>query len=362
MAITKYKTKQGQKYQAELYQEGKRVACKRGFETKKDAKRWLADQERTLLEQGSLQKTGISFLELANKYLDDVAARRQQNTYRYKRSVFQRFLAHAGSDFSAKEVSTQNLDTFFHSRSNTTGPKAANRDLRELKALYNWGVRKDLVQSNPFRTFEPFGEERFVRNVPTVEQIAAIRLAAYPEERDFLDVLYYTAARLSEVCRLTWQDVNFERKTVTLWTRKRKHGSLEPRTLAMVPSLYNTLWHRWNARDKDSPIVFTNPDGGQLHRNSHFVKYLFDRVCERAGVEKFTAHGIRHHIATILMDSKKATQHQIKNFLGHKRLTTTETYLHELDVDRDVASILEADEGDNCAVKFAVIDTRGGTK
>ena len=74
------------------------------------------------------------------------------------------------------------------------------------------------------------------------------------------------------------------------------------------------------------------------------MKNFFERLCSRAGVKPFTAHAVRHHVASRLSDSRKATSRQIQNFLGHRRLTTTETYLHELEVDRSVVEILENSE------------------
>jgi hypothetical protein len=61
----------------------------------------------------------------------------------------------------------------------------------------------------------------------------------------------------------------------------------------MHEDLYKLLHRRWKARDKTNAWVFPNPaTGNPYHKNSRFVKNLFDRVCARARVKRFTAHYI----------------------------------------------------------------------
>lgn len=340
MAVTEYQAKAGRRYKAELYVGGRRAASRRGFLTKKDAKTWLHEAEQQALTGASSQPIGTAFSSVAGPYLDDMQARRQPGTYRDKKAVLNRFLTYMGGDFLLEDLTAEQIDGYFAGRYTDRGAKAANRDRIELCALLNWAIRKNMWQSNPFRVVEPYPETRFVRRVPSAEELAAVRLAATGDERDFIDTLYFTGARLSEVAKLTWEDVNMERKTITLWTRKRRKGNLEPRCLAMTEKLQSIMVRRWDSADRHPVLVYPNSHGEPHKRADAWLRTLFQRLCERAGVEYFTAHGIRHHVATRLKDSRKATIFQVKEFLGHMNLSTTERYLHELDVDRDVAEIL----------------------
>jgi len=70
---------------------------------------------------------------------------------------------------------------------------------------------------------------------------------------------------------------------------------------------------------------------------------LMENLCARARVKSFTFHSIRHHVASILKDSGKATVPQIQKFLRHRRMTTTENYLHDLSPEvREMADILDS--------------------
>lgn len=339
MAVMVYTTKKGRRYKVELWHAGQRLIAKRGFETKKDALRWQLEAEKRLDKQLK-SPTDMAFSLIATKYLDDMKARRQRNTYVYKRSTINRFLAFIGGDFLVTDITLEQIKDFHMEQYTERGAKAANRDIKELTFLMNWAIRNDLHHKNPFRRVEPYPEESYTRHVPTIDDINKARAAATPEELDWLDTLYYTGARLGEVVRLRWEDVDFDNQTITLWTRKRRGGNHEPRVQGMPKALASLLWRRKKNPERHETLVFPTRNGTMHKRSAWFLREFFARVCKRAGIERFTAHGIRHHVATRLKDSKQATPYQIQHFLGHKNFRTTETYLHELDVDREVGDIL----------------------
>ena len=65
-------------------------------------------------------------------------------------------------------------------------------------------------------------------------------------------------------------------------------------------------------------------------------------LCRKAGVKAFGFHAIRHHVASVVNDSGKASMKQIQILLRHKRQSTTETYLHVMGEGiRDAISILD---------------------
>ncbi|UIJ38697.1 site-specific integrase [Desulfobaculum bizertense] len=345
MAVTAYTTKKGRRYKAELWQKGRRLLVKRGFLTKKDARGWIFEAE-TKLEKLLQSQTDTAFSSIATKYLDEMQARRQRNTYRYKRSAINRFLTFMEGDFLAPDLKFEQIKEFHMDQNTKRGAKCANRDIKELMFMTNWAIKNDILQKNPFRRIEPFPEEAFMRRVPTAEDIQKIRIVATREEREWVDTLYYTGARLGEIIKLQWKDVDFKRKTITLWTRKRRAGNNEPRTQALTKGLAKIFERRWNDPERHEELVFPDRRGKEYSRATMFLRTLFARLCDKAGVERFTAHGIRHHVATRLKDSKQASPYQIQHFLGHKNLRTTEIYLHQLEIDREVGDILTLDSID----------------
>jgi integrase len=115
----------------------------------------------------------------------------------------------------------------------------------------------------------------------------------------------------------------------------------------MNKTLYRTLYARWKRRDKTDVHVFQF-DQDQL---DHLMKEL----CKKAGVKHFGFHAIRHHVASVINDSRKASMKQIQGLLGHKRQSTTEEYLHVIgSALYDAAGILD-DEGERERKKIKVV-------
>ena len=251
MGVSTYRTKDGRRYKAILYRDGIAVASKRGFLTKSEARKWLLDTEAQSQQPAEPIPTGTAFSAVAKAYLSDMEVRRRPQTFRYKQSVIQRFAAHIGGDFSLESLTLPDIDAYMLARHTEDGPKAANCHLVELKALLNWAIKKNLYQSNPFRQIDPYPTEKFQRYVPSADDVSAVRAVAAGMERDFIDVLFYTGSRLSEACNLTWDDIDFVRMTITLWTRKRRAGSREPRTMGMVKPLALLLRARFDKRTTD---------------------------------------------------------------------------------------------------------------
>ena len=315
-----------------------------GFATKRAAARAEREKRNELDRPPAIPTDTVSLVDLSNLYLDHCEATHQPNTVRYKRQYFKAFIAtledkHAAADQIPKQVFQSFLDRIATGR----GRKLSNRHLKELKALYNWGLRNDYVSIHPLKYIEPKGEDQPKKYVPPPEDINAVLLAADQEEMDILLTIYSTGARISEVLRLTWDDVNLEKKSITLWTRKRKGGGMQSDTLAMTEKLNDVMQRRWKTRNKGSQHVFCQPDGSRYSRDDLFIKKFMPSLCKRAGVKPFGFHAIRHRVAAILMDSGKATLGDIQHFLRQRRATTTEFYLRSLKPgSTEMAGILDA--------------------
>jgi integrase len=167
-----------------------------------------------------------------------------------------------------------------------------------------------------------------------------VLLAADREDMDLILTLYHTAGRTSEVLNLTWEDLNFEQRWIRLWTRKRRGGELQEDKLAMTETLYSVLKRRWDNRDKTTSFVFHNADGTRYTYTQK--RDTMRKLCRKAGVKNFGFHAIRHHVASILADSGKASLSQIQKMLRHRRTTTTDNYIKTLDPQlRQVANVLD---------------------
>ena len=332
---------QAGKWTAKFVHEG-RQHKKEGFPTRAKALDWEAAEKRRLKAPPPPTTHSISIGGLATRYLEHCRARMQKNTWRAKSHYYSALIAYLQRDPPADTLNKMTLLDFLENVREAEGEKNANRHLKDLKAMYQWAIMHDLVDKNPCKTIEPFPEQKAAKYVPPAEDIDRVLMVADQEEMDLLVCLYHTGGRIGEIFRLAWDDVNFEKRWIRLWTRKRRRGELEEDKLAMSDTLHNVLRRRWESRDKSTNFVFADQDGQALKFDSK--RNMMRRLCVKAGVKEFGFHAIRHHVASIIADSGKATLGQVQRFLRHRRASTTETYLHELTRDQvEVAKILDGE-------------------
>ena len=128
--------------------------------------------------------------------------------------------------------------------------------------------------------------------------------SAKPLDRAYLTVIAYTAARISEINKLTWEDVKWDNGTgrcvVCLWTRKKKGSHLKPRWVPVKDKVKKALEDAYKFRTQNSPWVFTNPkmvikypDDPNRWRWIYRDKF-FQTLCEKAGVPRMGYHNLRH--------------------------------------------------------------------
>ena len=202
-----------------------------------------------------------------------------------------------------------------------------NRHRKDLCALLAWAWRKrGYISHNPCFLLDKMPEKKQKRAIPTPEAMAKVFMVA-GQERPFLLTLYYTLARVDEILRLRWDDVNLGNRTITLWTKKRRSGEYEPDTLPMSEGLYEVLIGLWRKRGHPE-WVFFNPRTGT--RYMHRPK-LMRGLCRQAGVTYFGFHAIRHYAASYLADKEKISMVQVSRLLRHTNLRTTELYLQVLE-------------------------------
>ena len=289
-------------------------------------------------------QTDTDFLKLANKRLDYVKKYDTDEHFRHTLYHVRRWV-NIWQGLKCSEITSEMVEAFILKRSEVS-PYAANKDLRYLRALFNYGIKRKLIAENPTRDIDFLPEEKKRKYVPPKNDILKVISAADPDTQDYLWTLTLTAGRVGEINALTWDDVNLNERFVTLWTRKRRGGNREPRDIPMISNLYGILSYRYSDRDPDKPWVFwhrywsrkskkivTGPYGDR--------KKIMNSLCAKAGVKYFRFHPFRHFTASIL-DDLGVPIGVIQRILGHQNRRTTEGYLHSIgEAERNAMQKLE---------------------
>jgi integrase len=107
------------------------------------------------------------------------------------------------------------------------GPIAANRTLSAIRALFNFALRRGIIESTPAALVERPGKETQRERTLAAAEIAAVWSAAdtlgYPFG-PYFRITLITGQRRDEVARMRWVDLDLEAKVWTLPAEATKAG------------------------------------------------------------------------------------------------------------------------------------------
>jgi integrase len=288
--------------------------------------------------------TDMAFLDLVNRRLDHVKAYNSARHYLEYSYMAKRWVARWRS-LNCSEISIDDIEEFILLRSKVSA-FTANKEIRYLRATFNFGIKKRLLEKNPTIGIDFLPVEKRLKYIPPAEDIDKIIKEADADSRDYLWTIRETMARVSEINRLVWDDVDLISRQVTLYTRKKKGGHLTPRRVPMTNKLYDILKRRYENRDDEKPWVFwhrykNKHDGIMVERPFSHRKGLMKGLCKKAEVRHFGFHALRHAGASV-MDSNNVPIIAIQKILGHENRTTTEIYLQGIgDIERQAIDVYE---------------------
>jgi integrase len=205
-----------------------------------------------------------------------------------------------------------------------------NHDLKLLRKMFNWGIRKGYLKRTPFKV-ESVNVISLEREIPrhwrfeSEEDEQKLLDAANPHLRAFLIAMLDTAARPGELLSLQWKDVNLERHELVFRAEKTK-----TRTERIVPistRLLGTLEMRKLDPAGDPLPQHAYVFGDALGRKVKSVRTAWESACERAGLIGVQLRDLRHEAGSRFEEAGVAVT-VVSKILGHTNLTTTSRYLN----------------------------------
>lgn len=299
------------------------------FPTKHEAKKWEAMQDvETWVAESSTTPTACLH-EFANAYLDMAQERYAKKTMNEKKLTFKRIYQTILPTTPLREITPAMAQNALRAILSVSG-HTANVTRKNIVSAWEWGKKYcGLPEINPFAGIDKFPAHQSPRYVPPEKDFWKVYDAAKDVDRTFLLLLLHTGARVGEVFRLLWDDVDLAGRKIRLGTCKTGHGGMEYDWVSMTTELHNALAnHKMRSRRK---YVFTNSKTGEPFTGR---KRFMPDHCKKADVKYFGFHAIRHLTATILACSGLDIP-SIQAVLRHKNPNTTAKYIKSLGVQPD---------------------------
>jgi integrase/recombinase XerC len=216
-----------------------------------------------------------------------------------------------------------------------SGATSLGRKLSTLRSFYAFLVREGLAPGNPARAVaSPRRPKRLPEVLPEADVAALVEAPSAEQgalalrDRAFLELLYASGLRVSELTGLDVDDVDLGEGLVRVLGKRRKER--------VVPfgRTADAALRRWLEEGRPALAAASTPHGALFlnHRGGRLTQRSIARRLERwvlsAGLPRHVhPHVLRHCFATHLLGNG-ADLRGIQELLGHASLSTTQRYTH----------------------------------
>lgn len=232
------------------------------------------------------------------------------------------------------------------------------------RMIFDYAVAHDYAQYNPVLSVRlPKGLKRGKRTAPTDAQIKTIFANVNQPFGLFPLFLLCTGLRKSEALALTWDDVDFKLKQITVsksldYTVGANPKIKPPKTEAgnrVVPIIDILLPHLQEAHSgSSSPYLFPATDSTRGGKGGGLMTLrgyegAWNRYCELVGFWEdgkptITAHNLRHGTATLMFELG-VDELTAQRILGHSRIEITREIYTELRYAQNAKSVNKFNRG-----------------
>ena len=198
------------------------------------------------------------------------------------------------------------------------------RIISSLSSFYRYCYTQGVVDSNPLAAIDrPKIKEKELRYLKHNQVLSLFNSINNERDRLIIRTIYATGVRVSELCSINIEDIDFEDRIIRV---KGKGGKI--RTVFIDEDTLQDINHYTSGRI--SGPLFEGQQGKNISPRT--VQHIFERYAP-AGI---TPHKIRHSYASELYRRSKNLR-VVQENLGHSSIQTTEVYLHtDIDERREV--------------------------
>lgn len=258
-----------------------------------------------------------------DKIWDTYAATKDNGkSFRTDESRYNLYIKPSLGDKLPSEIILLDIDRIRHGTLKKKSPQTLKHALALLQRIIRFGVKRGLCDYLPFPIEKPKVSNTRTEDL-TPEQMTrllkAIEEDTHPQAGPMMKMALFTGMRRSELFKLKWSDIDFQRGFIHLTDPK---GGID-QTIPLNDMARDLLKNHIKTGSK---YVFPGRGGKQrvdINRDVNAIK-------EKAELPKGfrPLHGLRHVYASMLASSGQVDLYTIQKLLTHKDGRMTQRYAH----------------------------------
>lgn len=270
------------------------------------------DSEKTVYELN---------MDILEKFLASkrVEGKSQSTLYAYGNEVQKLISFH---NKPIQEVTADDIRQFMNYRNvhDKLSPTSIANIRMFLRSFFKYLFIEGYINSNPMEKIAKVKSPKRVVQTLSDEEAEMIRCACN-SERDLaiVDILAGSGMRVSELCRLNKEDVDFDTGEMKVYGK----GSKERICYLTGRAKVHLRWYL-DQRTDNNPALFVTTKKPYARMTKNGVEYCLKQIAERSGIPKLRLypHKYRSTLATNMFN-RGADPSKIQAVLGHQSLETT---------------------------------------
>jgi integrase len=286
------------------------------FRTRQDAEKWAKLQESAILvglPRPRPETSAMTVLEALERYAKEVSPRKK--SHQKELCFVRRLKAIPLAKRVLGSITSKDMAVLRDERLQEVSAASVVRELALLSHLFTvaskeWGM--DGLQNPMLNIQKPRLPKGRSRRLTLNEVNALIAATESPLLGQLVKFALETGMRRSEICALTWADIDLNKSMATL--RDSKNG--ESRLIPLSDRAKTTL--EAISESREGRVFRVSPDS---------ISQAFKRACRRAKLNDLRFHDLRHE-ATSRFFEKGLSVMEAALITGHKDLRMLIRYTH----------------------------------